>query len=432
MRYLPINVYEAIQRRFDIIFSEFDNIYVSFSGGKDSGLLLNLCLQYMRKHGISKPVAVMHQDFEAQFTATTEYVTRTMLGNADLIRSYWLCLPMAVNTAASQFEQYWYPWERGKEALWCRPMPDYPCVVNIHNQQFDWYREGMHQSDIYRAFGAWWRAECGGGKTVGLVGIRTQESLNRWRAVCSDKNKLRGLSWTTCNPDGTYSAHPLYDWTTDDVWTANARFGFDYNRIYDLMYYAGVKPAQMRVASPYSSAALSGINLYRVIEPEMWARLIGRVQGANFAALYANTKALGWKHIDLPPGHTWQSFVAFLLSTLPEATRRSYQEKFATSIKFWRERGGVLSAQTVAELQAMGIRCEISTTPSNYKTDKLPVTFAEYPDDAPLADFASLPSYKRMAICILKNDHTCKYMGFSQTKEQVAKRQRALAQYANL
>ena len=45
---LKINVYEATKQRLKIIFEEFDNIYISFSGGKDSGLLLNLCLQYMR------------------------------------------------------------------------------------------------------------------------------------------------------------------------------------------------------------------------------------------------------------------------------------------------------------------------------------------------------------------------------------------------
>lgn len=38
--YLQINVYEALLNRFDFLFSEFENIYVSFSGGKDSGLLL--------------------------------------------------------------------------------------------------------------------------------------------------------------------------------------------------------------------------------------------------------------------------------------------------------------------------------------------------------------------------------------------------------
>ena len=32
------------------LFEEFDHIYVSFSGGKDSGLLLNLVLDYRNQH----------------------------------------------------------------------------------------------------------------------------------------------------------------------------------------------------------------------------------------------------------------------------------------------------------------------------------------------------------------------------------------------
>ncbi len=39
-KYQKQNVYEALMDRFKLLFEEFDNIYVSFSGGKDSGLLL--------------------------------------------------------------------------------------------------------------------------------------------------------------------------------------------------------------------------------------------------------------------------------------------------------------------------------------------------------------------------------------------------------
>ena len=39
-RYLESDVFEAFQERLSYLFNEFDYIYVSFSGGKDSGLLL--------------------------------------------------------------------------------------------------------------------------------------------------------------------------------------------------------------------------------------------------------------------------------------------------------------------------------------------------------------------------------------------------------
>ena len=46
------NVYELTQERLRVIFNEFDNIYVSFSGGKDSGVLLNLCIDYIRRNNL--------------------------------------------------------------------------------------------------------------------------------------------------------------------------------------------------------------------------------------------------------------------------------------------------------------------------------------------------------------------------------------------
>lgn len=47
------NVYELTQERLRVIFNEFDNVYVSFSGGKDSGVLLNLCIDYIRRNTLS-------------------------------------------------------------------------------------------------------------------------------------------------------------------------------------------------------------------------------------------------------------------------------------------------------------------------------------------------------------------------------------------
>lgn len=68
---------EALQKRLKLIFEEFDNIYVSFSGGKDSGLLLNLVLDFKRKYYPERKIGVFHQDFEAQYTVTTEYIEKT-------------------------------------------------------------------------------------------------------------------------------------------------------------------------------------------------------------------------------------------------------------------------------------------------------------------------------------------------------------------
>ena len=78
-----------------------------------------------------------------------------------------------------------------------------------------------------------------------------------------------------------WCASPLYDWSNSDVWYANYRFDYDYNNLYDLYYKAGLKIDQMRVASPFNDYSKDGLNLYRVIDPEIWTKLVGRVRGAN-------------------------------------------------------------------------------------------------------------------------------------------------------
>lgn len=75
--YLSKNVFEALQERFHFLFNEFDNIFISFSGGKDSGLLLNLLLDFRKKYYPNKTIGVFHQDFEAQYSVTTEYIEKT-------------------------------------------------------------------------------------------------------------------------------------------------------------------------------------------------------------------------------------------------------------------------------------------------------------------------------------------------------------------
>lgn len=433
---IHINVYQALQKRLAYIFAEFDNIYVSFSGGKDSGLLLSLTLQYMREHGIEKKIGVFHMDYEAQYTATTDYVTRQMTDNQDLIEPYWVCLPMSVPCTTSMYQSAWIPWNPEERAIWVRDLPNYPGVINLDNHRFDFYKQGMVDYTLQEKFVYWYQKQHGGGKTCCLVGIRTQESLNRYTAIVNKTKDWNGHIWTTALGKNCCAAYPLYDWTVDDIWTGYGKFGFDYNKLYDLMYYAGLKPHDMRVASPFLGAAQENLNLYRIIEPQTWGRVLGRVNGANFTAIYGASKAMAFKNISLPKGHTWKTYLDFLLSTLPETTREKYFEKFNSSLKYWLEKGGALAKETADELRAAGAPCEYLGKPMrnvNYTGEMELVKFSEYPDDMPsVTDFKAVPSYKRMCICILKNDYACKYMGFGLTQLDMQRRKAALEKYRNL
>lgn len=60
------------------------------------------------------------------------------------------------------------------------------------------------------------------------------------------------------------------------------------------------------------------------------------------------------------------------------------------------------------------------------------VQFMGVPDDMPVSNFRQVLSYKRMCICIMKNDYFCKFAGFSATKEATAKRHAAIEKYKNI
>lgn len=421
--YTNKNVYEATQERLDYIFSEFDNVLVAFSGGKDSGLLLNLVLQYKRKHNISKKVGLFHQDFEAQYKNTTEYVTRTFQNNLNDIEPFWVCLPMACKTSISNYDIFWYPWDDEKESIWVRKMPNFPYVINLKHNPFTLYKYKMLQEDLYKQFGRWYKDYKGGGKTVVLLGLRAAESLHRYSGIVNKRHDYKGVNWITQDFKNVYSATVLYDWTVEDVWIANAKFEFDYNKLYDLYYKAGLTLDQMRVASPFNEWATRSLNLYRVLEPETWAKLVGRVNGANFAAIYGGTKAMGYRKVTLPAGYTWKSYTMFLLSTLPKDIRDHYLEKFKTSAEFWKKTGGGFPEDTIKEIEQCGYEIEKNGVSNYTKNKKSRIVFkGEIPDNTDdVKSTIDIPSWKRMCYCILKNDHECRFMGFGLTKEQQQK-----------
>jgi len=418
--YVKQNVYDAFIERLHFIFQEFDNIYVSFSGGKDSGLLLNMVLDFRRKYYPDRIIGVFHQDFEAQYTVTSEYVERTFERIKDEVEPYWVCLPMATRTALSSYEMYWYPWDDTKKEVWVRPMPEKEYVINLENNPITTYHYRMHQEDLAKQFGRWYRLIHGSKKTVCLLGMRADESLQRYSGFLNKKYGYEGECWITNQFKGVYCASPLYDWSSGDIWHANYLFGYDYNYLYDLYYMAGLKVSQMRVASPFNDYSKDALNLYRVIDPEIWAKLVGRVQGANFACIYGKTKAMGYRNITLPEGHTWKSFTLFLLETLPARLRNNYVKKFKTSIEFWHKTGGGLDEESITELERHGYQIKRNGV-SNYTLSKKTriIFLGDIPDDTDdIKSTKDIPSWKRMCYCILKNDHICRFMGFGMSKEQ--------------
>ena len=373
-RYLDIDVLAAARQRISWVLDRFPKIYVSFSGGKDSTVMLHLVMDEVIKR--KRKAGILFVDLEGQYKITIDHIEHCYNRYREYSEPYWIALPLHLRNAVSQFEPHWICWEPGRESDWVRSLHS----MSINDESFfPFFRRGMEFEEFVPAFGKWY----GDNKlTACFVGIRTDESLNRWRTIAAGKKQcMEGKRWTTWCGANLWNIYPIYDWRTRDVWIYHAKHpDKPHNKLYDRMHQAGLSIHQMRICQPYGDDQRKGLWLFHVIEPETWARVVARVNGANQGALYARESGniLGRLKISKPEGHTWESFAMLILESLPQKTQEHYKNKIAVFIKWWWDRG------------------------------------VEMLDDGPIEK--GNPNWKRVCKALLRNDYWCKGLSFSQHK----------------
>lgn len=379
-RAIGVSVLTAAKERIAKAFDTCERVYVSFSAGKDSTVMLHMVADEARSRG--RKFGVLLVDLEAQYKLTMEHAEACREMYSDCSEWYWLCLPVHLRNAVSMYQPQWVCWDPDAESQWVRNPPKH--AITDHDQ-FDWFVPGMEFEELVPAFARWYSQ---GKKTACFVGIRTDESLNRFRTIASQvKERMDGLSYTTLVCENVYNFYPLYDWRTEDLWLWHARNpGRPHNKLYDLMHKAGLSIHMMRICQPYGDDQRRGLWLYHIIEPETWGKVVARVNGANSGAMYVQESGnmTGYRSVTLPPGHTWRSFAELLLSSLPEKTAEHFRAKVEVHRKWWMDRS--------------------------------------YPDGIPDAADPKLeakreaPSWRRVCKSILRNDYWCKGLGFTQHK----------------
>lgn len=379
-RYLGIDVLTASKERIKWAFDNFEKICISFSGGKDSTAMTHLVMEEAIKR--NRKVALLFIDWEIQYKLTIEHVQHIYDMYKDYIIPYWVALPLLTDNACSMYEPEWISWDKAKENLWIRKPPK---IAITDENYFPFYYYKITFEEFVPLFGEWY----GEGKsTACFVGIRTRESLNRYRALTNKKkNKYQDKMFTTCVTDNVYNVYPIYDWSAEDDWKYFGKTKKPYNKLYDRFFQAGLTLHQMRVDEPFGDTTRRSLWLYQIIEPETWGKMVLRVNGANSGSLYSrdNGNILGNRSITLPKGHTWQSFSNFLLDTMPKKTAEHYKTKIAVYIKWYMNRGYV-----------DGIPDEV---------------------DKQIEKQNDVPSWRRICQTLLRNDYWCKGLGFSPTKQ---------------
>lgn len=297
-QYLDTNVYDAALERIRYCYKMHDKVVVSFSGGKDSTAVLNLTIKVARELG-KLPVHAVFFDEEAIHPPTIEYVERVRQ-NPD-VKLDWYCLPVKHRNACSNEQPYWNCWHPDEKHLWVREMPE--GVITEHPT---FNMDMSFQEWAPLAFGPEF------GKVCWLTGIRTQESLRRYRVIASKKNDA--FVNATAENKNSYRAFPIYDWSSEDVWKLVQVYDLDYNHTYDIFNKTDLynKLLTQRVCPPYGEEPLRGLWVYAECFPELWHKMLYRVPGVATAWRYANTEL--YSNWSKPADKTWRQYFDVILS----------------------------------------------------------------------------------------------------------------------
>jgi predicted phosphoadenosine phosphosulfate sulfurtransferase len=378
-KYQKFSVLTATRERIRRVFDDFEKIYISFSGGKDSSVMTHLVLEEAMKRGVK--VGLLIIDLEAQYADTIKHIDHMVETYKDHIDLHWVCVPLLLRNAVSNYQPRWVCWDEDKTDLWVRQKPE----NHKGKDDYPFFVPKMEFEEFMVLFGEWY-SDYGKHKTAAFIGIRADESLHRYRAIASRKDGImhNNYRWTTKIAKNLFNMYPIYDWRTEDIWVYHGKNRDKaHNAVYDKMNMAGVKLSQQRLCQPYGDDQRRGLWLYHILEPETWYKLIVRVNGVNSGALYIqeNGNMTGYNKITKPEGHTWKSFCNLLLRTLPKKTRDHYIYRFKKFVSSWQDRG-----------------------------------YKNIPDEAPeeLEAKQWAPSWRRMCKVILRNDYWCKSLGQTQ------------------
>ena len=147
---IGISVLKATKDRIRKTFDDFEKVYVSFSGGKDSTVMTHLVIEEAIRRG--RKVGLLIIDLEAQYKETIDHIEEMVEKYKNYIDLHWFCGELLLRNAVSDFEPKWCCWDEDKKDIWVRKKPKLASDLS----QYDFYVPKMEFEELMVLFGKWY------------------------------------------------------------------------------------------------------------------------------------------------------------------------------------------------------------------------------------------------------------------------------------
>lgn len=301
-----VDVLEAVNKRISFLFDNYDNISLSFSGGKDSTALFHLINEEAKKR--DRKFILYFQDQEAEYQGTVDFVEWAM--SQPNVIPQWYQVPIFMTNAASHQQLFLWAWGENEE--WVRekhPMAIHK-IENMYPKRFHKFNLWVGQNLKFLP-----------GESVSIIGLRAEESPDRRFVMFGEDSDLFWLR----RKNKPHKAYPIIDWKYTDVWKYLIENNLKYNRVYDKMYMLGGNLKFFRVSNLVHEKAFRCLTDLQELEPETYNNLEKRLKGVHTAAIYGKENLI-YSIKSLPENFkSWKEYKDFLLTSIHPDLKRIFE-----------------------------------------------------------------------------------------------------------
>lgn len=298
VRYIDVDVYEESKNRIRHVVDTFDDIYVSFSGGKDSLAVLKILEEVYEEMGIAKKIKVVFRDEELIPDDVISFV-------ADMYHSgqydfYWFAVQMKSHKFILGKSIDYIQWDEKRK--WVRPKPEWAITVPGLYDQY------TMDKLVVKHTGA-------KGKVAFITGIRADESITRFNSCVNKINENYINNSPTAK--NVKLVKPIYDWSEKDIFKYFYDKEIQYCPVYDKQVW---NREGLRVATPVHAENAKKFDKLKTLAPGLYEQIISIMPDMLLQERY-------WHELDrygvlerYP--HSWSGIAKYIRENLPDAAQR--------------------------------------------------------------------------------------------------------------